>query len=142
MSVQNHIHLDLTTVPHDADGAPLKRWSVISFEQQPSQKIQMRVTRSLTGHTYVSIVTDSSDEPVVHHDYSLVLRCTLDDYYYMKAMLGKEAEFIKNDHPDTGSDHSGDIVSVFVSSVSGTPLDNMLRYWNVNVSLADLTQPA
>lgn len=140
-TVQNHIHLDRPTQPHDADNAPAARWKVT--KRAPIPSVQVNVSRSFTGHTYMARVVDSTGSPVFHKDWRLALRVTQLELDYLYELLGMELEFIDNRHVDDGEDHSDAIVSVGLKAVSEiSNLDPLLRKYDVAIELVNLEAPA
>lgn len=139
-TVQDHIHLDRPTQPHDADGAPAYRWKAQQRATIPS--VQVAVARSFNGHTYMSRVVNAEGDPVIHTDWRYQLRVTVIQYDYLKSLLGMELEFVDHRHVDDGEDHTDYIKMVGLREVSDIKnLDPLLRKFDVTIELVDLEDP-
>jgi len=140
-AVQAHIHLDALDVPHDSDGAPAARWRATKRSHIPS--VQISVSRSVTGHTYVARVVNSGNTPVVHNDWRFALRVTRMEYDYLISLLGQALEFIDNVHPNVGTSASDYIQNVALRSVSEIEnLDPRLNLFEVTIELISMENPS
>jgi len=141
MTVIGHIHLDLSTVGHDADQAPLHRWGVVARE--PAISIQATVHRSAMGATYVARIRDSNTDVVQHKDWSYQVRVTQSELEYLITMLGEQCELVDNVHVADGSDHTAYIQDVVLTEISSIePLGALMFKYNVVIQLVDEEQPA
>ena len=141
-NVQCHIHLDRDApyVPRDTDNAPAARWRVTRRSRIP--QAQVNVSRSHTGHTYMSRVVDGAGDPVVHNDWRYQLRVTQAELDYLVGLLGRELIFVDHRHPDDGTDATAYVKSVGLRVTSDIAnLEPMLGKYDVSIELVDLEQP-
>ena len=141
MTMQNHIHLDAYGLSYDADNAPAHKWGATVRQKAPV--IQAVVHRSANAYTYFSKVTDSAGDPVVHNDWSYVLRCTPSELTYLMTLLGKRCELVDHDHVADGTSHTAYIQDVALGNI--TNIENigpLATKYNVTIELVDLENPA
>lgn len=134
-----HIHLDAVGVPHDSNGAPFAWFHATKRVPMPS--IQVNVSRSITGRTYVSrVIRSDNARPVVHRDWRYMLRVSQEELdYLVYTLLGRECEFIDHRHPATGISHASYIQNVVLKDVSGIDnLDPMLTKYDVAIELVSI----
>jgi len=141
MTVTNHIHLDLTTVGHDADGAPLHRWGIVGRE--PAISIQATVHRAATGATHVARIRDSNLDVVQHKDWAYQMRVTQTQLDYLISMLGEPCELVDNVHVADNISHTPYVQDVAFTEISQIePLGSLMYKYNVTIQLVDLEDPA
>ncbi len=137
MTIQGHIHLQLTTDPAEANEFHVKFDGM--WDETPS--IPVVVDRALDATLHYARILDNSGEPKRINNSRMTLLLEKSQVAMLLNLVAKPICFIPIDHSNDGdsSGHTADRrpVIIILKPNSLTPIDVGGMYWNVGIEVID-----